>query len=292
MTNVHAAPVVAGVDGSAGALEAVRWAAREARLRGTRLRLVAACGAPPLTDADAGHLDPAFGAVARHRAHEHLDVAVTRAHETERDLEVQTAVIADRPLPALVVESASAQLVAVGHRGSGGFDELLLGSVAFGLAARAACPVAVVRTAAPEDGPVVVGIDGSPCSEGALALAVEEAVARKVPLVAVHTWSDVAIDASVWTLVDWDAVEAEEHVVLAERLAGWAQKHPDLRIRRVVAHDRPVRALLEQAVGAQLMVVGSHGRGALRGLVLGSVSRSLLHHAGCPVVVARGAVAR
>jgi nucleotide-binding universal stress UspA family protein len=188
----------------------------------------------------------------------------------------------------LVAESRQAQLVVVGDRGLGGFTGLLLGSVAVGLAAHAASPVAVVRGAAPSpDGQVVVGVDGSPTSEAALAAAYEAAAARRVRLVAVHTWWDFLIDTTLAPLLDWEAIEGDEHVLLAERLAGWAEKYPDVEVRRVVARDKPAHSLLQQATGAQLVVVGSRGRGGFAGLLLGSVSHSLLHHAPCPVLVVR-----
>jgi nucleotide-binding universal stress UspA family protein len=88
-------------------------------------------------------------------------------------------------------------------------------------------------------------------------------------------------------LIDWAAVEAEEREVLAERLAGWCEKYPDVPVRRLVVRDRPARALVGESGRAQLVVVGSRGRGGLRGMVLGSVSQALLHHAHCPVAVVR-----
>ena len=134
---------------------------------------------------------------------------------------------------------------------------------------------------------VVVGVDGSPVSERALAFAFDEAALRGAPLVAVHTWLDLVADPVVGLLTDWAAVEAEEQVVLGERLAGWARKHPDVPVRRVVRRDGPTHALLTEAEGAQLVVVGSRGRGGFAGLLLGSVSHAVLHRSPCPVAVVR-----
>jgi nucleotide-binding universal stress UspA family protein len=100
-------------------------------------------------------------------------------------------------------------------------------------------------------------------------------------LVAVHTWGDQRADPIFGALLDW------ERQVLAERLAGWAEKYPDVTVRRVVTRDAPANRLLAQAQQAQLVVVGSHGRGGFAGLVLGSVSHALLYHAPCPVAVVR-----
>ena len=140
---------------------------------------------------------------------------------------------------------------------------------------------------APPEGPVVVGVDGSPTSEAAVGFAYEAAATRGVPLVAVHTWWDLMVDPTFAPLLDWDALEADEREVLAERLAGWGEKYPDVHVQRLVMHDRPARALLAQAAGAQLVVVGTRGRGGVAGLLLGSVSHALLHHAPCPVAVVR-----
>jgi hypothetical protein len=109
--------------------------------------------------------------------------------------------------------------------------------------------------------------------------------------VAVHTWFDMVVDATMGPLIDWDVMEADEREVLAERLAGWAEKYPDVTVRRLVAGDRPARALVEESGRAQLVVVGSRGRGGISGLLLGSVSQARLHHAACPVAVVQRAPA-
>ena len=104
---------------------------------------------------------------------------------------------------------------------------------------------------------------------------------------AVHAWRDMLVDQTMVPLVDWDAVESDEREVLAERLAGLRTSHPDLVVRKLVVRDRPARSLVDESRRAQLVVVGSRGRGGLRGLLLGSVSQQLLHHAHCPVAVVR-----
>ena len=277
--------VVVGVDGSDSALDAVRWAAREADRRHLSLRVVHGFGWP-----DTRHVgDPGLGVdyreVLQRTAREVLAAATAEAEQAVPGLDVDPQMIVGYPGAVLRSQSAEAQLVVLGDRGLGGFTGLLLGSVAIAVAALAECPVVVVRgpAPAPAEGPVVVGVDGSPTSEAAVAFAYEAAATRGVPLVAVHTWSDLMVDPTFAPLVDWDAVKGHEREVLAERLAGWGEKYPDVRVQRVVAHDRPARALLEQAAGAQLVVVGTRGRGGLAGLLLGSVSHSLVHHAPCPV---------
>jgi nucleotide-binding universal stress UspA family protein len=140
------------------------------------------------------------------------------------------------------------------------------------------------------DRPVVVGVDGSELSDAALTFAFETAAARGVPLLAVHTWFDVNMAGAWATLpgtIDWDWLQAEEEKRLNERITAWRDKFPQVEVRTRVVRERPYRALLEHAAGAQLIVVGSRGRGAFTGMGLGSVSQTLLHRAECPVAVAR-----
>jgi len=277
-------PVVVGVDGSASAYRAVEWAVGEAHRRGVGLRLVRAFS---WTTAD-----HPTGWVARYRD-EMLDVsrrqvarAVRIAADTRPDVEAESQVEIGAPIEVLSSEARRAQLLVLGDRGLGEVAGLVLGSVAVSLAARGACPVVVVRgERAGADGPVVVGVDGSPVSEAALAFAFDAAAARGVDLVAVHAWSPTAIDEELASLVEWDA--SAESAVLAERLAGWGQKYPQVAVRRTVVRDGAVRALVTASAGAQLVVVGSRGRGNAAGLLLGSVSHGVLHGANCPVAVVR-----
>jgi nucleotide-binding universal stress UspA family protein len=279
-----ARPVVAGVDGSASAYRAVEWAAAEADRRGVALRLVRAFS---WTTAD-----HPTGWVARYRdevlevARRQVARAVRVAADARPDVEAAARVEIGAPIEVLSAEARRAQLLVLGDRGLGEVAGLVLGSVAVSLAARGACPVVVVRgERADVDGPVVVGIDGSPVSEAALAFAFDAAAARGVDLVAVHAWSPTAIDEELAAFVDWDA--SAEDAVLAERLAGWGQKYPQVAVRRTVVRDGAVRALVAASAGAQLVVVGSRGRGNAVGLLLGSVSHGVLHDAHCPVAVVR-----
>ncbi|WP_028927709.1 universal stress protein [Pseudonocardia acaciae] len=282
--------IVVGVDGSDSALAAVRWAATEAARWRVPLWLVNAC---PWPEHHFGQVTLGLDArtVFVRLAREQLETAASVATEAAPGIEVAKQVIVSYPIPVLVAESKRARLVVIGDRGLGGVTGLLVGSVAVGVAARGACPVVVVRGEPPvaldSPLPVVVGVDGTERSEAALAFAFEAASARAVPLVAVHTWGQERIDPIFGALLDWDAIEDWQRQVLAERLAGWAEKYPDVTVRRVVSRDAPAHRLLAEAEHAQLVVVGSHGRGGLAGLVLGSVSHSLLHHAPCPVAVVR-----
>ncbi len=298
MNEVHPGrPVVVGVDGSESAARAVRWAAAEAALRHAPLRLVSVFTAVP-----PGRFgDPSLsGPYRRHlveAGHAALDAAAGVAGEVAPGVEVQPDLREGFPVPALLSASGDAVLTVVGSRGLGGFTGLLAGSVAVALAAHGGSPVVVVRgdevapaavgAEPPDERPVLVGVDGSPASEAAIGLAFDEASLRGAPLQALHTWLDHGLVPALAARIDWAALETEEHALLAQRLAGWSQKYPDVDVRGVIECDRPGRAVVAASTAAQLVVVGSRGRGGGAGLFLGSVSHALLHHAHCPVMVAR-----
>lgn len=288
-------PIVVGVDGSEAALGAVRWAAREAHRRGLAVRLVEAFAWSDTVPLDGVIGTQDFRETLLRTMQDQVNKAAAAAEEAAPGIHVDKQVVAGYPARVLRAESERAALLVTGGRGVGGVLGLLVGSVAVSMAVHAACPVVVVPKTedAPDsaDLPVVVGVDGSAHSEAAVAFAYETASLRGAPLVAVHAWSDLLFDAEVVPTMDWEAIEAGEREVLSERLAGWAEQYPDVAVKRVVSQDRPAHALLEQAARAQLLVVGSRGRGRLPALVLGSVSHSVLNRARCPVAVVRAETA-
>jgi len=295
MTNINEDCVVVGVDGSWSALEAVRWAAREAERRDAPLRLVHVCHLAPVRHPRQLAPPPEYHAAVLEEGRHWLTEAGEAARRAVPGIAVTTDLLDGITADVLVTESKTARLMVLGSRGLGGFTALLVGSVAVALSAHGHCPVVVMRPSTvdavrPENGPVVVGVDGSELSDAALTFAFEAAAARDVPVVAVHTWQDVHM-AGAWTLlpgtVDWDWLQSEEEDRLDERLAGWQEKYPHVESRTLVVRGRPAPTLIEQTAGAQLVVVGSRGRGAFTGVGLGSVSQTLLHHAECPVAVAR-----
>jgi nucleotide-binding universal stress UspA family protein len=273
-----AAKVVVGVDGSEAALSAVRWAACDAARHLSELRLICA---EPLESGGSGDRD------------EWLAAARLAAEGTAPGVEVVAQVRRGEPDAVLVDESSRARRVVLGAAGPGD-GRGMPGTTADAVATGARCPVVVVRGRAPDAddaGPVLLGVDGSRAGEAAVPVAFEEASYRRVPLVAVHVWVDVELDPrfAVGSERDWSEVAQEEGEVLAERLAGWQERHPEVRVDRVVERDRPVRSLVSHAERAQLVVVGSRGRGGVPNMLLGSTSRALLHCAPCPVLVAREA---
>lgn len=286
--------IVAGVDGSAPALRAARWAADEAVRRRVPLRLVQVIDVVSATGGFAP--PPEFFTGLESEGRRQLAEAETAIRQDHPELDVAPVLRTAGLVPTLIALSEDAQLMVLGSRGAGGFSGLLAGSTAIALVAHGRSPVAVIRggqadEAPPSQGPVVVGVDGSPTSEPALAAAFEEAAMRGADLVAVHAWVEFTSETAYATarqfLVDWDAVETREREMLAERLAGWQEKYPDVAVRRVVTGGRPARRLIEEAGDAQLLVVGSRGRGGFAGMLLGSTSQALIHHAPCPLLVVR-----
>ena len=286
--------IVAGVDGSAPSAAAVVWAARDAASRGLALRLVHMVPPIVLPSSPMPDMPVSVARAAEHRAHRIIENAHTLASEAAPDnaSRINTDVIAGPIVPTLVDLSKSAAMVVVGCLGEGAVERALLGSVSSGLVHHAHCPVAVVhteRTPSPQE-PVLVGIDGSPASERATAIAFDEASRRGVDLIALHAWTDMGpleFPSINWAPIEWRNIEEREVEVLAERLSGWQAQYPDVTVRRVVLADRPSLRLLDYADHAQLLVVGSHGRGGFSGMLLGSVSSAVVHSAQVPVIVAR-----
>lgn len=282
-------PVVAGVDGSESATNALRWAVREARRHHAPLRIVH--GSSPVLDYGTGFTRvPADYEWEHERARKILAdaEAVARAEAGDTALDISTERTDSAAIPSLLELSKNARMIVVGTRGLGVIRRGLLGSVSSAVAGHAHCPVAVIHettTEATESGPVVVGVDGSRCSEAAVEFAFEEAACRGAVLVAVHAWADTS--EYVAPGVDWPAMAPAERAVLAESLAGFQERYPDVDVERILVRDRPTWNLFEQSKNAQLLVVGSHGRGGFAGMLLGSTSQALLHSVQCPIVIVR-----
>ena len=195
----------------------------------------------------------------------------------------------------LIDESARARAVVVGSRGTGGFADLLVGSVTMHVAAHASGPVIAVPTPVndlPEPRGVVVGVDGSEASDAAIGFAFEAAADVDEPLTAVFAWYDVTrtgVGRMMPLTYDPAEVAAEERLGLSETLSGWQEKFPDVPVVRKVLLGHPVPALLRASSSSRLLVVGCRGKGAVRSVIQGSVSHGVLHHAKVPVAVVHSA---
>ncbi len=304
MSSQHAASgIVVGVDDSPAAREAVRWAAREAELRQLPLTIVHAIS----PEVSSWLRTPVPAGVLRWQ-HDHGRRLVDEAVElVERGsahggpAEVHTEVVPAAAAATLIDLSKDAELVVTGAQGSGRWPGRLLGSVSSGLLRHAHCPVAVIHEPDParpaSQAPVLVGVDGSPASETATGIAFDEASRRRVGLVALHSWSDLDVSdrpegaGDDLPDTDWPATQSVAEQVLAERLAGWQEQYPDVAVSRVVVQAQPARQLVAQSGQAQLVVVGSRGRGGFAGMLVGSVSETVAQMARVPVIVARDAPA-
>ena len=286
--------IVVGIDESPAAKVAVQWAARDAELRKIPLTLVHAIS-PDVATWPNVRLPAGLARWQRDRGRQLVDEAfklVDEASQHGGPAEVHSEVLASAAVPTLVELSKEAELVVTGCRGSARWPGQLLGAVSSGLVRYAHCPVAIVHDedpSHPSEAPVLVGIDGSSASELATAIAFDEASHRNVGLVALHAWSDA--DVSEWPGIDSPAAQSMAEEVLAERLAGWQEKYPDVPVSRAVVCDKPARQLVERSADAQLVVVGSRGRGGFAEMLLGSVGEAVAQMAQVPVIVARASVA-
>lgn len=190
--------------------------------------------------------------------------------------------------------SRAAALVVVGHRGRGRFTGLLLGSVAAQTAEHAGCPVVVVRDdetreVVPAIGRIVVGVDGSDQSRLAVDFAFTHAALHHVEILAVHVYQLTAFAPSADPRIPsyTDVIRDEATRLLADALAGDGDRYPDVPMRRKVLHGATADVLVAESADAVLTVVGSRGRGGFTGLLLGSTSQRLLHHASGPVAIVR-----
>ena len=307
--DVYDKPVVVGLDGSPPARAAFAHGAWEAHRRGVPLRLVHARTEPVYVQPGAYVMDSVAERYALAGGRAVLAEYELKAHMAFPHLTVTASLVPGSAAGALVEESRDATMIVVGSRGLGGFEGLLLGSVGTQLAAHSKCPVIVIRPAAddsplaplassrragnlgigPPHLPVVVGVDGVPESEAALAFAFDEASARGVPLIALYAWWMLPA-ANLGPTNQWhyDLLEAEEEArrMLSEAAAGWREKYPEVETQLVAAHSmNPAVALLEAGCRAGLLVVSRHGGNTLTRLLAGSIGDSVVRQAACPVAV-------
>ncbi|MGV9665984.1 universal stress protein [Nocardia niigatensis] len=290
--SVSTAPIVVGIDDSPAAMSAVRWAAETAGARGRELLIahgtnvnviVGVMGTFSSVNAEVEQSIQSFGADLVTRAQ---DVA----EKTSPGLTVRTEVSPAHPARLLIDLSATAHLMVIGGPAERrGLNRI--GSILVSVASQAEGSVVVVRddgSADRQSAPVVVGVDGSPVSDAAVGAAFYEASVRKAPLVAVHTWSDMYLarySGFVDTTIEAAQTTEAERALLVQRLAGWQEQYPDVQVSRDIQLAGPIDHLLSWSERAQLVVVGSRGRGGFAGMLLGSTSNALVQRASCPVMV-------
>ena len=275
------APIVVGYDGSPPSHDALRWATAAAVRTKAPLRIVEAFELVVYSRPSPGQVVPLEALqTAREKG---LSALAEGVRLQQPGLTVETVLAGGSAAQALLAEAEHARLVVLGSRGLGGWTGLLVGSVAVQVTTHAQCPVIVIppdlRPHAHEGPTVVVGVDGSKASARAIEFAFDQAEALRARVVAIHGASILQFDA--------EKVEAESRLLVSESVAGAAADHPDVQWTTELASDSAARALVRRSESADLVVVGSRGRGGFTGLLLGSVSQSVLHHTQCPIAIVR-----
>lgn len=286
-------PIVVGYDGSTASDLALEWAARAAADRGVPLEILVAWTLPASNfgGGTGGTYESELLDELRSQADLSLEHALSQAQRTSADLDVRGEVMVSSPAACLVERSKAAHLVVVGSHGRGGFTGLLLGSISRQVATHAKCPAVVVRTPTdPDAKEIVVGVDGSQPAQKALDWAIDEASRKGFSLRVLHTWEVPPIGAitGVPTFSPPELLEdikGSEMRTTAELLAGHRDRYPDVPVVQDVERGSPVHILCDASERAAMVVVGSRGRGGFVGLLLGSVSHGVVHHAKCPVTV-------
>jgi nucleotide-binding universal stress UspA family protein len=280
--------IVVGYDGSEHARCALEWAIREARLR--HAPPAPAVVVPPLDSYGVPELPNDTGLQA---AAQLLTQASRTAREQEPTVRTTPIRMVSPPVQGLLQLAEDAQLLVLGSRGRGGVAGMILGSVSLRVAQRAACPTVVVPATATlaEHHRIVVGLDGSAQSRAALSFAIAEAALRDATVVVVHSVADPYLSSGFVPPPPelWQEREHAAAQVLHEDLEPWRSKHPTLTITATVTHEPAETALAAHAAQADLLVVGTRGRGAFTGLFLGSVSHAALHSATVPVALLHAA---
>ena len=285
--------VVVGHDGSTGSDMALGWALDLAERRRVPVRIVRAFERSMLGIGLGNAYVVEDLTSLRSGVEAELTLLRDQARAAHPDLDIDAELVDGDAEHALVQISGRTDTLVLGSHGAGGFSTLVAGSTTMYVATHAECVVVAVPSTAPtsEARGVVVGVDGSAVSDAAIGYAFRHASELGDPLTAVHAWfeplTSTVVGSALPVRTDPVGFTRDQQILLAESLAGWSEKYPDVPVEFRVVRDHPVRALVEAAGGARLLVVGSHGRGPMSGALLGSVSHGALHHATGPVAVVR-----
>ncbi|MCM4084398.1 universal stress protein [Paractinoplanes hotanensis] len=281
--------IIVGTDGAGTSGAAVDWAAHEAQRRRVPLRIFHAF------DWDWGEhrLDAGVEETeaARLLAETVVVSAFDRAREVAPDITIETDMLIGPAVPRLLEVSRGAELLVVGNRGRGGFAGLLLGSVSQRVATHALCPVVVVRGRhSVTGGPIAAGVDHSRAADLVLQNAFTAASEQGCSLAVIRAYEPViplSLSPAASRTVAIPSQDEAEQARLEARLAPWRAKYPEVPVDEVISHESAASALVKASHQARLVVVGSRGRGLITGGLLGSTGLQLLHHAECPVHIAR-----
>ncbi len=283
-------PVLVGVDGSEESTRAVRWSAREAALRGTGLHVLHSWLWPLFHVPLQGSPMAPSGAGLQAQAERVLSEAHSVARSVAPDLAVETTLAVGEPATELLRRAPGASLVVVGNRGLGGFTGLLLGSTGIALSAHCPRPVVVVRGAERRQGPVAAAVESAGEADAVLRLAAREAALRGVDVVAVHCWS-LGLDLAPAAATGFAKAAAQARTagreLLDKAVARVAAEFDGVRITPRLGEKPPAAELVDASNEAQLLVVGARDLGPLSGMLLGSITHAVIHHAACPVMVER-----
>nr|WP_042190964.1 universal stress protein [Kibdelosporangium sp. MJ126-NF4]CEL19745.1 Universal stress protein family [Kibdelosporangium sp. MJ126-NF4]CTQ96970.1 Universal stress protein family [Kibdelosporangium sp. MJ126-NF4] len=270
-------PIVVGIDGGPGNDIALHWAIAEAAQRSVPLMVLHADEEWSTSVVRTGSVLEATSKSARKL----VDDAVAVVQAMNRDIHVSSVISPNHPADALISWATDASMLVLGNRGRSALSAAVRGSVGASVVAQARCPVIIARTMPPRSAPVVVGVDGSPASKAAVAFAFGYAAQHMSGVRAVHVWHRSVLPGAG----DLPAQRRAHLRVVTETLADAQQRHPNVPAWTVSTIGNAHEFLAEESMRAQLVVVGTHGRGARSGMLLGSVSQALLRNASSPLAV-------
>ncbi len=283
--------LIVGFDGSQASISAVHWAAAEAEIRGASVRVVSSYSMPVLTDyygIGAATVSPAELSSLREMTMAGMGAVVASARSQHRAVAFEYDAINQPARDMLIAAAAKADMLVVGSSGAGAARAFLLGSVTQAVIRLSPCPVAVVRggQAFERIGRIVVGTDGSEQGDDALRWATDEADLREAELIVVHAWEYPYRSITQASAEAADLTRVDAACVL-DRAVEMSRDHGTGNVRGELIDSAPAGALLDTGKEADMIVVGSRGRGGFRSMVFGSVAQSVTAHSTCPVIVVR-----
>lgn len=282
----HTGAIVVGLGSADGGRRELDWAAREAALRNRPLHVLRAYHLSEATVPWETATDRMLSAELHAAARQRVDAALAYVAETTPTVDACGFAIDGQPNTVLRDATGSAELTVVGSRQLRRLGAMVLGSVSAVVAGAATGPVVVVRAAPgdPAEAPkVVAGVDGSDITEAVLDFAFDYASRHDRELRVVYCWRPDVLAEMEWRITPAAPERAERWV--AEAVAGYRAKYPDVRLHPVVVRQHAVDGLVAESLSQELLVVGAHAHHPRLTGLLGSVSQGVLHHATCPVAV-------